>query len=221
MLAALGELLPLALGTALSPLPLIAIVFLVLSAHGTARNLGFMTGRLIGIALMLAVLTLAAEAMPESRETTVLGGIIKILLGLGLMLLAWWKWRKRPQGETVPDVPGWVAGLDTISTPRAFGLGLLVTAINPKELAFTLGAAISIGAAHQQPAGIMALGALYVLIGGASVLAPVLMHLLAPKRAEKTLGAAQQWLLRHQATVVGVVLLALGVVLVSDGLGYL
>ncbi|MFF5792549.1 GAP family protein [Paeniglutamicibacter sp. NPDC012692] len=221
MLAAIGEFLPLALGTALSPLPLIAIVFLVLSANGTGRSVGFMAGRLLGIAVMLTVLTFAAEAMPETRETTVLGGLIKILLGLGLVYVAVRKWRKRPQGETEPPMPGWVAGLDTISTPRAFGLGLLVTAINPKELAFTLGAAISIGAAHQQPGAIVVLGLLYVFIAGTTVLAPVLMHLVAPERAQSILGSAQRWLLRHQSTVVGVVLLVLGVVLVSDGLTYL
>ena len=221
MLAAIGEFLPLALGTALSPLPLIAIVFLVLSTNGTGRSVGFMAGRLLGIAAMLTALTFAAEAMPETREATVLGGLIKILLGLGLVYVAVHKWRKRPQGETEPPMPGWVAGLDTISTPRAFGLGLLVTAINPKELAFTLGAAISIGAAHQQPGAIVVLGLLYVFIAGTTVLTPVLMHLVAPERAQSILGSAQRWLLRHQSTVVGVVLLALGVVLVSDGLTYL
>ncbi len=180
-----------------------------------------MAGRLIGIALTLTVLTLAAEALPESREATVFGGILKILLGLGLVYLAVRKWRKRPQGKPKPATPGWMSSLDTISTPRAFGLGLLVTAINPKELAFTLGAAISIGAAHQQPGAIMVLGLIYIVIAGSSVLAPVLMHLSLPERAQNALGSAQEWLVRHQSTVVGVVLLVLGVVLVSDGLSYL
>lgn len=221
MLNAIGEFLPLALGMTLSPLPLIAIVFLLLSAQGTARSLGFMAGRLIGIALMLTVLTLAAEALPESREATVFGGLLKILLGLGLIYVAVRKWRKRPQGETEPTVPGWMSSLDTISTPRAFGMALVLTVLNPKELAFTLGAAISIGAAHQQPGAIIVLGLLYILISGASVLAPVILHLVAPERAQSVLGSAQAWLMRHQSTVVGVVLLALGVVLVSDGLSYL
>lgn len=163
MLAAIGEILPLALGTALSPLPLIAIVFLVLSTNGTGRSLGFMAGRLLGIALTLTILTLAAEAMPESREATLFGGILKIALGLGLVYLAVSKWRKRPQGDTKPAPPGWMLSLDTISTPRAFGLGLLVTAINPKELAFALGAAISIGAAHQPAGPLVVLELIYIV----------------------------------------------------------
>lgn len=111
--------------------------------------------------------------------------------------------------------------LDTISTSRAFGLGLLVTAINPKELAFTLGAAISIGAAHQPAGGILLLELIYLLMAGSTVITPVLMHVIAPERARSVLGPAQEWVVRNQATVVGVVLLVLGVVLASDGLSYL
>jgi threonine/homoserine/homoserine lactone efflux protein len=221
MLAAIGEILPLALGTALSPLPLIAIVFLVLSTNGTGRSLGFMAGRLLGIALTLTILTLAAEALPESREATLFGGILKIALGLGLVYLAVGKWRKRPKGDAKPATPGWMLSLDTISTPRAFGLGLLVTAINPKELAFTLGAAISIGAAHQPAGPLMVLELIYIVIAGSTVVTPVLMHVIAPERARNALGPAHEWLVRNQSTVVGVVLLVLGVVLVSDGLSYL
>lgn len=106
MLAAIGEILPLALGTALSPLPLITIVFLVLSANGTGRSLGFMAGRLLGIALTLTLLTLAADAMPDSREATLWGGILKIVLGLGLVYMAVRKWLKRPKGDEKPATPG-------------------------------------------------------------------------------------------------------------------
>ena len=221
MLSAIGEFLPLALGMALSPLPLIAIVFLVLSEHGTARSLAFAAGRLLGIAATLSVLTLAAEALPETREATVFGGLLKILLGAGLVFVAVRKWRKRPQGDAEPPVPGWMSSLDTIQVPRAFGLGIVLTVANPKELAFTMGAAISIGAAHQQPGPVLVLALIYTLLSGASVLVPVVLHLAAPARARSVLGSVQAWLLRHQSTVVGVVLLALGVVLVGDGLSYL
>lgn len=221
MLTAIGEFLPLALGMALSPLPLIAIVFLVLSPNGTARSLGFMAGRLFGIALVLTVMTVAAEALPESREATVFGGLLKIGLGLGLVLVALLKWRKRPKGDAEPQSPGWMSSLETASAPRAFGMALMVTALNPKELAFTLGAAISIGAAHQQPGAIVALALIYTALSGTSVMAPVILHLVSPGRARSTLGSVQAWLLRHQSTLVGAVLLALGVVLVSDGLSYL
>ncbi|GAA1495078.1 GAP family protein [Paeniglutamicibacter kerguelensis] len=221
MLTAIGEFLPLALGMTLSPLPLIAIVVLVLSANGTGRSLGFMAGRLIGIAMMLTAMTLAAEALPESSEATTLSGLLKISLGLGLIYVAARKWRKRPQGETEPKVPGWMSSLNTISAPRAFSMGLALTVANPKELAFTLGAAISIGAAHEQPGAIIVLALIYTVLSGASVLAPVILHLVAPGRARSVLGPVQAWLLRHQSTVVGVVLLALGVVLISDGLTYL
>ena len=51
------------------------------------------------------------------------------------MLLAVRQWRSRPKEGEEPTLPSWMAAIDSITAGKAFGLGVLLSSVNPKNLA--------------------------------------------------------------------------------------
>ncbi|KFF60330.1 hypothetical protein JF66_05155 [Cryobacterium sp. MLB-32] len=92
MLQALGQLLPIALAIALSTVPIMATVLILMSPNRNRSSLPFLVGWVVGIGLMAGVFTLGAHvfAAPNPREpnNSALLGIVQIVIGLLLVALA-------------------------------------------------------------------------------------------------------------------------------------
>ena len=65
-----GEILPLAVGIAISPIPIIAAILMLLSPKAKGTSLGFLVGWLVGIIAAIVVFTLLSSVLPQ--PTTVL-----------------------------------------------------------------------------------------------------------------------------------------------------
>ena len=91
--ATIGELLPLAVGVAISPLPIIAVILMLFSEHGArAKSVAFLLLWIVGIALGLALLVaigsagdLATGGADPGSDTV---GWIKVALGVLVLGLA-------------------------------------------------------------------------------------------------------------------------------------
>src|SRR3954462_8368072 len=95
----IGELLPLAVGVAISPIPIIAAILMLLSPKARGTSLGFLLGWVLGIVVAVVLFTLLSSFLPESGTDApkpVAGGI-KLVLGLVLVRLAVRQWRSRPK----------------------------------------------------------------------------------------------------------------------------
>jgi hypothetical protein len=146
---------------------------------------------------------------------------LKLLLGAGLLLLAVRQWRGRPAPGAEPEMPKWMAGLDRMGPGGAFGLGALLSAANPKNGGLTIAAAASIaGAGLAGGAQAVAL-AVFVLVGSAGVLAPLVLYLVAGEGAARTLESWRTWAGVHNAAIMAVLFLVFGLKLIGDGIAVL
>jgi threonine/homoserine/homoserine lactone efflux protein len=68
-------------------------------------------------------------------------GVAKLVLGALLVLVALQQWRGRPRGGAQAQLPRWMQAIDTFTPGRAVAMGVALSAINPKNLILTLGAA--------------------------------------------------------------------------------
>ena len=105
-----ASILPLALGVAISPIPIIAAILMLLSPKAKGTSVGFLLGWVLGIVVAVVLFTLLASVIPESDPdaSKPIAGTIKILLGAGLLFLALRQWRSRPKpGEEPPCRSGW------------------------------------------------------------------------------------------------------------------
>ena len=98
---AIGQVLPLAVGVALSPVPIIAVVLMLVTPRAAANGAAFVLGWLIGIRAVGTVVLLIAS--PADASTS--GGpatwtnVLKLVLGVLLVLVALREWRGRPRGR--------------------------------------------------------------------------------------------------------------------------
>jgi hypothetical protein len=116
-------------------------------------------------------------------------------------------------------MPKWMATIDTFTPGKSFGLGALLAGVNPKNLALTLAASVSIGQANLTGAEPWFTLLVFVVIASATVAGPVLYFLMAGASAERTLTSGKVWLIANNATVMAVLFVVFGAVLVGQGFG--
>ncbi|MFD3429784.1 GAP family protein [Nocardia fluminea] len=212
----IGGLLPLAVGVAISPIPIIAAILMILSknAGGTAKS--FAVGWVAGILVVTGVMTLLAGTLGGTdSEPSTGASIVKIILGVALVVLAVIQWQERSQTE----VPGWMKAIDTLTPVKALGLGALLSGVNPKNLLLCVSAGVAIGAGGLSAGGDLIAIVVFTLLASVTVLAVVLGYMLAADRLGPMLDSLRQWLQLNNHAVMAIVLLIMGAVVVGKGIG--
>jgi threonine/homoserine/homoserine lactone efflux protein len=217
----IGDILPLAVGIAISPIPIIAAILMLLSPKAKGTSVGFLLGWVIGIVVAVVVFTLLASVLPEQDPDAAkpVSGVIKIVLGVLLLLLAIRLWRSRPKPGEEPPLPKWMSAIDDMNAGRGFGLGFLLSAVNPKNLIMAAGAGITIGTGGLTVGEDVIAILVFTLIAASSVAVPVIAYLVASARMAGPLESLRTWLVHNNATVMAVLLLVIGVVVIGKGIG--
>lgn len=213
--SAIGDLLPLAFGVALSPIPIIAVILMLATPKapvtGSAFAMGWVTG-LVVVSIVVVLLATGAHDADSGASTTV--AVIELVLGALFLLLASKQWRDRAVAVT----PKWMEAIDTFGVGKAFGFGAALSGANPKNLALTVSAAASIGRAGLDGGETAVAIAVFVVIGSLTVAVPVLFALLAPAKAAKSLVPVKDFLAEHNGVIMMVVLLILGAKILGNGI---
>lgn len=221
MVDVIGEILPLALGITISPIPIIAAILMLLSPRAKGTSVGFLLGWVTGIIVAVTFFTLISQFLPEDDPdaSQPVAGIVKLVLGALLILLAVKQWRDRPQADEVPELPGWMKAIDSMTPIKATGLGFLLSALNPKNLIMGAGAGVTIGGAGLASGDIVVAIAMFTIIAAASVAVPVIAYLAAANKIAGPLDALRQWLTKENNVVMATLLLVIGVVMIGKGIG--
>lgn len=219
--AVIGDILPLAVGIMISPIPIIAAILMLLSPKAKSTSVGFLLGWVLGIVVALVVFTVLASVItpgdPDAPQPV--AGVIKLLLGALMLFMAVKQWRSRPHGDEEPPLPGWMAAIDSMTTVKGLGLGFLLSAVNPKNLLMAAGAGVTVGSAGLALGGMVTSVVVFTVIAAASVAVPVIGYLLASSTMAGPLESLRSWLVHNNATVMAVLLLVIGVTLVGKGIG--
>ena len=100
---------------------------------------------------------------------------------------------------------------------RAFGLGALLAAANPKNLALTLAAGATIAQSGLSTRDMWLVVSVFTVLASSSVIAPIAYYLLAPESAARLLNEAKAWLIDNSSTVMLILLLVFGVIFLGQG----
>ncbi|MCS5736335.1 GAP family protein [Herbiconiux daphne] len=218
--SAIGEILPLALGVAISPIPIIAAILMLLSPKAIGTSVGFLVGWVLGIVVAVVVFTLLSSLIPASDPDAAkpVAGVIKIVLGLALLFLALRQWRGRPAAGAPAALPKWMSAIDSMTAVRGLLLGFVLSAVNPKNLLMGVAAGVAIGASGLDTGGVIVVTVVFVVIAASSVAVPVVAYLVAGARLQTPLERLRGWLEHNNATVMSILLLVIGVVVIGKGL---
>jgi threonine/homoserine/homoserine lactone efflux protein len=221
MWSVVGELLPLAMVIALSPIPVIAVVLILLSPKASTLGPCFMGGWLVGITLSIVIMTLLSTIIPESDpdDSSPTAGVIKLVLGALLILMAVKQWRGRPADGSEPEMPGWMNSIGSLSPVKAIGFGLLISAPNPKNFLLAGAAGVTIGAADLSTQNSIIAAGVFVLLASASVVVPVIAHQITGKAMDPFLAQVHRWLVANNTTIMIVLKLFIGFNVIGQGIG--
>lgn len=216
--------LPSALGVALSPIPIVAVILMLgtprARTDGPAFALGWVLGLLVVSIAVVAVTGAAGEASQVGSSTSDSISWMKVGLGVVLLVMAKRQWQKRPAPGTEPELPRWMAKIDQLPPGEALGAGVLLSALNPKNLILTLAAAASIAQVPGITTGEEAVAiAVFVAIASVTTVGAVLLYFVGGTRATKVLADVKAYMSVHNAAIMMVILLLIGAKLIGDGLG--
>ena len=217
----IGEILPLAVGIAISPVPIIAAILMLLSPKAKGASVGFLLGWITGIVVAIVVFTLLSSVLPAQDESgsSPVRGVIKIILGALLLFLALRQWRGRPAEGEQATMPKWMSAIDSVTAGKALGLGFLLSAVNPKNLLMAISAGLIIGGAGLAVEQTVVVIVIFVLLAASTVLIPVVAYLIASERLAGPLDRLRAWLVNNNATIMAVLLLVIGVAVIGKGIG--
>lgn len=219
MFAAIAQSAPIAVGIIFSSIPLVAVTLALLTRPHKTAVLAFLLGWMAGITLVGSLVLLLADG--SSRDAQATPGWLawaRIAIGGLLLALAARQWRSRPRNGAVAPQPTWMDMLDTLSVPKAGGLGLALTTVNPKNLLLVVAGALSILAASPGPLGQWIALIVFTAIASLGVAAPAVLYLVLGDRAAAPLAQTKAWIVQNNATNMATVLLLLGLVVLGNGL---
>ena len=111
---AIGEVLGLAVGVAISPVPVIAVILMLFSRSATANSVSFLVGWTMGL-FGVGLIVLALGLTASDGEPSTASGVIKILIGALFLALGVRQWRGRPKAGEQAKSPDWMCEM-SIST---------------------------------------------------------------------------------------------------------
>lgn len=218
-----SEVLPFAIGVAVSPIPLVAVILMLFTPRAKTNGVAFLVGWVLGLSVLAAVVYVVTNAANAGSDQAASDSTstVKVVLGVVLIVLAARKWRRRPAPGASPELPKWMAGVDHFTAAKAAGLGVFLGAVNPKNLALTLGAAAGL-AQMDEATGDAVVGLIaFVVIASSTTAAAVAYRVFGGERSRAHLEDAKAWLTTHNDAVMTVLFLVFGVVLLADGTGRL
>jgi threonine/homoserine/homoserine lactone efflux protein len=217
---AIGQMLPAAVGVALSPLPIVAVVLMLVSRRGRTNGPAFVLGWIVGLAIIgVVVLGIAGGAGASEDGNPKTGvSVLKLVIGVLLLLAAAREWRGRPHDPNEVETPKWMQALDTFTPVKAAGAGALLSAVNPKNTLLAVAGAAAIAGTGIDGGQQAIAYAIFVLIATIGVGSPVVVAFAMGDRSRKVLDELKDWMSGNNAVIMAVLLLVLGAKLIGDGI---
>ncbi|UGQ13969.1 GAP family protein [Yinghuangia sp. ASG 101] len=218
---AIGQVLSPAVGVAISPIPLIAIVLMLATPRGRANGTAFTAGWILALSGAVAALVAvgAGGGADDGGQPATWTWWVKLVVAVLFLLLALKQWRSRPRDGAEPGLPGWMKTVDTFSPAKSAALAFLLAVVNPKNLALVLAAGVSIAGAASTTGERVAAATVFVAIASLCTVVPLAVYLIGGTRAAGVLDGWKTSMAHHNAAIMAVLFLVLGTKLLGDAVG--
>ncbi|MGZ4409672.1 MAG: GAP family protein [Gaiellaceae bacterium] len=216
----ISEVLTYAVGVAISPVPIIAVILMLFSARARVNGPVFLLGWVLALGVVSGIVYVVSDQGNASTSSTASDTISwgKIVFGVLFLLLAARQWRSRPAPGVEPPMPKWMAGIDSLKPGKAFGLGVLLAGVNPKNLLLAIAAAAGLAQLGLSTTDAVVSLIVFVVVGSLTIAVPVVYYLVGGAKAKTELDQLKGWLAVHNAAVMAVLFVVFGVDLIAKGI---
>jgi len=197
-----------------SPVSVVTVIVLLTMPSGRRRGIAFVLGWILAIVVIAAVVLAAHGQDFSSHRTTPsqAASWAEIVVGLVAAIAAVRSLRGRPQRAAKSETPKWVARLDRTNWLLAVLVGAFMLTYS-----LTIAAAAEILKAHVSVEDDVVSFVVFAAASIVTIVAPIVVALMAPERADERLAAWRSWLLGNSRTIGLTALLVIGVLLVGKG----
>jgi threonine/homoserine/homoserine lactone efflux protein len=216
---AIGDVLSFGVGVALSPVPIIAVVFMLGTSRARSNGLAFLVGWLAGLLVVGTLVLLLASGVDPSDEgePATWVSVVEIVLGTLLLLVAVRLWRGRPAPGEDSELPKWMQAIDTFTPGRSAAMAAALSGVNPKNLILTVGAAAAIAKTGIDTGQQFVALVVFALIGTIGPGIPVAIYFAMGDRAPRVLSDLKTWLGAHNTAIMTVLCAVIAAKLVGAG----
>ena len=139
----LGDIFPAAIGVAISPIPIIAVILMLFTPKARSNGPAFLVGWILALLAVGAIGIVIADRASQSggSDPSTIASLVFTILGVLLVLLALKTWRGRPQPGVDAPMPAWMATIDGFTPVKAFGFAALVPSWRRRAVSESLPAA--------------------------------------------------------------------------------
>lgn len=213
----LAQLIPVALAAAMSTVPIMATLFILLSERRKVTALPFLAGTVLGTAAGLTLATTAAQALPgRPRQFAALIDNLEIVIGSALVVFGVVTVVRHARTSTSRR-PSRIEGIGSLGPLAAFGIGLALN-LRPKALLLFAAASLAISGAPPLVDDTLFLILVYTAIATSTVVAPTLATVFFPDRMEPRLVVTRDWVSAHGTAVTGGIMILVGGVVLAAGI---
>lgn len=218
VLETLGLSLPIALGIATAPWPIITLMILLLTPKSLSNSYAFLLGWFIGL-LGLGMLVLQSPGLSsDSGEPSLLMGWIRLCLGAIFLIFSVLLIKDLIQNKNRPDTPKWIEKVDSYGFRQSMTIGFLLTTLNFKNASMVVTAAAIIGSSGISSQHELQVLLIFCFICSVGVLIPHTIFVFYRKNAERIFGGLKFWLLKNRVLILLVVMVIFGGISLYKGI---
>ncbi len=218
ILGAVIDSLPMALGVALTPLPVAVVLVILLTARAAANSQAYIFGWVLGILSVGSIVFLIPGLETSRGEPTALSGLIIMVFGVLLLVLGVRQWILRPKPADEVETPKLLTKIENLDVPQAALTGFLLAGPNPTNLMLTAAGAATIDASSLDPGSQAIALLIFAAIASLTIILPVTGFFLFREGAEAMFGRLKDWLVRNSPTIAAASLVVFGALLIGNGL---
>ena len=209
------DLLLIAVGIALEPLPLTALILILASERGVRKGLGFVMGWFASLTVVIALTVLVTGGKPPapSSAPSVAVLVAKLGIGVALVLVGLRHRRRLGQPPAPKKPPTWMSRIDNMGVLSAAGLAIL---LQPWGL-IAAGAATVVDAKLDSIEEYFALFA-FVIVSSSVVITMEVYAAFWPEAADRKLSDLRNWMDSHREQVIVALSLVIGLWLVGKSI---
>lgn len=127
---AIGQTLPLAVGLALSPVPIIAVVVTLTTPRARSSGPAFVLGWLVGLGVVGTIVLVIAGSNTGGDQDQPAARVrwLELVLGALLLALAVTQFRGRPRSGEQAPMPAWMNAVGRFTAGKVLGTGAVLAA---------------------------------------------------------------------------------------------
>lgn len=214
--SAITEVIPLAIVIAASPLSIIPAVLVLHTPRPREAGLAFLAGWLLGLAALSAIfLEVSGLIGGLGGKPPTWASWLRVVIGAALIVFGVIRWLSRNKN---PHVPKWMSTITEATPARAGITAVVLTVINPKVLFICAAAGLAIGTAGLEAPSTWAALAIFVATAASTVAIPTLAYAVSGSKLDPTLNRVKAWMEKHNAALVAIILVVIGIMVLYKGI---